>query len=162
MSLYVGSAVFVSGDTIAHKDTLKAMNGSWCGPLKGWIFPESKRAAVLEALGDAVSEGSAPEAPPLVPSKNANATLVISSYKKAILVTGDTREVMPQIKGLGGTWNRGLQAWLFPASKKDAVMSVLEEDETNTVTEGERQEERPKKKAKKECAQESDDEEDDD
>ena len=45
-----GKAVLVIGDTFSCKDSLKQIGGSWNKKLVGWIFPFSKKDAVVEAL----------------------------------------------------------------------------------------------------------------
>eukprot|EP00966_Prymnesium_polylepis_P148642 3433771-Prymnesium_polylepis.1 len=55
------------------------------------------------------------------------AELTVRPHKKAILVAGDTLKVKEQLKAIGGgSWNRSLQGWIFPGSKKDAVVLALE------------------------------------
>jgi len=56
----IGSAVLVSGDTYQHRDKIKDIGGgTWCKPLTGWIFPESKRADVQAALASLCGSTSA-------------------------------------------------------------------------------------------------------
>eukprot|EP00962_Isochrysis_galbana_P046791 scaffold18906_cov122-Isochrysis_galbana.AAC.6 len=43
-------AVLVTGDTMKVKDVLKGLKGTWNKTLKGWVFPGSQRAIVLETL----------------------------------------------------------------------------------------------------------------
>ena len=56
---------------------------------------------------------------------NASAALTIKAHKRAILVGGDTLKVKDQLKGLGGSWNRGLQGWIFPGSRRQEVVTLL-------------------------------------
>ena len=44
------NAILVTGDTKAVKDTLKALDGRWNGPLVGWVFQGSRRDEVVELL----------------------------------------------------------------------------------------------------------------
>ncbi|CAE7818984.1 SUB1 [Symbiodinium sp. CCMP2592] len=43
-------AVLVKGDTMSIKDLLKEKGGRWNGGLKSWLFPGSKKAAIIEDL----------------------------------------------------------------------------------------------------------------
>jgi hypothetical protein len=43
-------ALLVTGDTMKVKELLKGLKGSWNKTLKGWVFPGSQRATVLETL----------------------------------------------------------------------------------------------------------------
>ena len=175
MPVHVGSAVLVTGDTYSAKATLKSIGGgAWCAPLNGWVFPESKRAAVAAALGgDAsadASDAAAAEPPAPAPSVDANATLLLAKHKKALLVSGETLKVKEQLKSLRGKWNRGLNGWIFPFSAKDDVLKLLRQDAINKVEEdydddgsGSVQEPAPKKaKTAKVEVQHDDDDDDDD
>tara|TARA_B110001452_G_scaffold173627_1_gene145509 strand:+ start:1125 stop:1739 length:615 start_codon:yes stop_codon:yes gene_type:complete len=178
MPVHVGSAVLVTGDTYSAKATLKSIGGgAWCAPLNGWVFPESKRAAVASALGvDATagadaSDAAAAEPPAPTPSVDANATLLLGKHKKALLVTGETLKVKEQLKSLRGKWNRGLNGWIFPFSAKDDVLKLLRQDATNKVEEdydddddgsGSVQEPAPKKAKKPKVEVQHDDDDDDD
>jgi len=161
----VASALLVSGDTFAIKDQLKALGGTWVKSSSSWLLAADKRAELdvllgkqpvkqevkqeadgaLPASSDAESSAAASStpssstpsssAPALQPSTNANANLTIAPHKRAVLVTGDTLNVKDQLKSLGGSWNRGLKGWVFPGSKKAAVLALLNGDPTNTVSE---------------------------
>merc|ERR1719469_5238 len=54
-------------------------------------------------------------------------------YKKATLVTGETKKVKTQLSLLKGSWNKALAGWIFPAGSKDAVLELLRQDPTNQV-----------------------------
>jgi len=154
-------AILVTGDTMAVKEKLKSLGGSWNRPLQGWCFPATKSDALVELLrqdsanmvtvldteiadpaasqagepatgGAAASESASSGGPQ--PSQNANASLTVKPHKKAILVTGDTMAVKEQLTSLGGSWNRPLQGWCFPGGRKDAVVELLRRDTTNNVT----------------------------
>ncbi len=106
---------------------------------------------------------SAPPQPPAaaaVPSVNAQASLTIRPHKKAILVEGDTMNVKQQLKAAGGSWNRALGAWVFPAKRQAEVTALLQADPTNTVTVPSSSAAPPAKKAKTELDPEEDDDED--
>ena len=139
VGVHVGSAVLVTGDTMALKDKLKGVGGGqWNKQFGGWLFPESKRAEVTAALEDAgatIHAGAAAEPAPAEPSVDANAQLVIAPHKKAILVTGDTKKVKEQLMALRGSWNKFLCGWCFPGSRRSEVLALLRADPTNTVTE---------------------------
>ena len=180
MPVNIGSAVLVTGDTYSAKGTLKSIGGgAWCAPLNGWVFPESKRAAIATALGvDAststdASDAAAAALPAPSPSVDMNATLLLSKHKRALLVTGETLKVKDQLKALRGKWNRGLNGWIFPFSAKDAVVELLRQDATNKVEvdldddgggggSGSTQEPAPKKAKKPKLEVQHDDDDDDD
>ena len=44
--------------------------------------------------------------------------LCMASYKKAVLVTGNTKPVKERLKQLGGRWNWTLRGWVFPGSAR--------------------------------------------
>lgn len=54
------------------------------------------------------------------------ASIWLEAHGKAILVKGDTMQIKDFLKTKGGKWNGGLKSWLFPGSKKDAVMQDLQ------------------------------------
>lgn len=55
------------------------------------------------------------------------ATINIETHgKKAMTVTGDTLQIKDLLKELGGTWNKGLNSWVFPGAKKEEVVATLE------------------------------------
>ena len=56
--------------------------------------------------------------------------LTVAPHKKAMLVTGDTRECKEQLKALGGGWNKALGGWCFPGSKKDDLLAALQAEPT--------------------------------
>ena len=60
--------------------------------------------------------------------------LIVAPHKKAILVTGDTRECKDQLKGLGGGWNRALGGWCFPGTKQDELLAALRAESTIELT----------------------------
>lgn len=135
----VGSAVLVTGDTKDVRDDLKKIGeGVWVQSMSGWLFPESKRAAVEAALAgkativpaSSIASASAP-----VPSVAAGATLSVRPHKKAILVTGETMKVKDQLKSLHGSWNKTLQGWIFKGSDREKVLELLRQDATNSVSE---------------------------
>ena len=133
----IGSAVLVTGNSYSVKDSLKKVGeGTWCKPLNGWVFPEHKRKAVEEACkaaGASVETGEAVKAAPTA-SASANATLKVVRHKKAVLVTGDTRAVKTQLSALGGSWNGKLGGYILPGKSGGAVVALLREDPTNSVT----------------------------
>jgi len=133
----IGSAVLVTGNSYSVKDSLKQVGeGTWCKPLNGWVFPESKRAeveAACKAAGATVETGEAVKATPTA-SANANAALKVVRHKKAILVTGDTKLVKTQLGAIGGSWNGKLGGWILPGKSGGAVVALLRADPTNTVT----------------------------
>ena len=138
--------VTVNFKDVALREKIKGLGATWCKPLSGWILPESARAAaqtyvdggeptaadVARARGG--NRGGSLEDPE--PTANANAKLVISPHKKAIMVAGETMKVKEVLKALGGSWNKALGGWIFQGSKKDQVLRVLRKDPTNTVEEG--------------------------
>ena len=80
-SFNITSCVLVTGDTFGVKNQLKELGGEWCKPLKGWVLPEERRAAVLSALGgdaSVASSSSLPATPAVQPSVGANASLTFS------------------------------------------------------------------------------------
>jgi hypothetical protein len=133
----IGSAVLVTGNSYSVKDSLKSVgDGAWCKTLNGWVFPEHKRdevEAACRAAGATVETGQAVKAAP-VASTNANAVLKVVRHKKAILVTGDTKLVKTQLGAFGGSWNVKLGGWILPGKSGGAVVALLREDPTNTVT----------------------------
>ena len=82
---------------VALREKIKGLGATWCKPLSGWVLPESARAAaqtyvdggeptaadVARASGG--DRGGSLEDPE--PTANANAKLVISPHKKAIMVS---------------------------------------------------------------------------
>ena len=97
-AVLIGTAVLVTGNSYSVRDTLKQVGeGSWCKGLNGWVFPESKRdevEAACKKAGAVVEAGNTVKAPPTA-SIAANATLNVSSHKKAILVTGAVSHPIP-------------------------------------------------------------------
>ena len=132
-----GKAILVAGDTKPVKEELKTLSGRWNGSLGGWIFPASKKEEILSELrkkhtvteagfsaatagttGVATSStAAASSAATVVPSVDANASVVVVPHKKAILVTDavqgsqDTKRVKETLKALGGSWNGSLGGW---------------------------------------------------
>lgn len=49
----------------------------------------------------------------------------IKDYKNAILVTGDTKPIKETLKSARGMWNKALQGWIFPKSKRGEVERLL-------------------------------------
>ena len=47
-------------------------------------------------------------------------------------------QVKETLKSLKGSWNRGLQGWIFQANRREEVISALRKDPTNTVTESDK------------------------
>lgn len=140
MAATISSALLVTATSKEAKAAIKASGGAWVSSLNGWIFPEAQRASVTEALKaagvgvndpGAASSAAAPAA--VLPSVKANAGLAVKAHKRAILVTGDTLKVKPQLSGLKGKWNRALVGWIFPASRRQEVVDFLRQDPTNTV-----------------------------
>jgi hypothetical protein len=50
-------------------------------------------------------------------------SITVYNYKKAILLKGDTKPHKQRIQELGGSWNKKLEGWIFPQSKKEALFS---------------------------------------
>ena len=135
MPVVIGAMVLVSGDTYEVKDECKALGGVWVKGM-GWAFPEQKRSEVEAALGkqsvtnapsqeqkastgDGAAGSSETEKNVEVrPSVNADATLLVSTHKRAIIVTGETLKVKEQLRQLKGGWNKGLQGWVFQVYNK--------------------------------------------
>ena len=160
----IGSAVLVTGNSYSVKDSLKKVGeGTWCKPLNGWVFPEHKRSAVeqaCKAAGATVETGEAVKAAP-TPSIEAHAVLKVVRHKKAVLVTGDTKLVKEQLGALGGSWNGKLGGYILPGKSGGAVVALLRQDPTNTVTAGDDTSEPAAKKAKREAKDDDEDDEDD-
>lgn len=53
------------------------------------------------------------------------AHLRVSFHGKAILLTGETRQVKEFLKSVGGSWNPKLTGWVFPGSRKKEVLEQL-------------------------------------
>lgn len=53
------------------------------------------------------------------------ATVFLGPYKNCVAVAGDTRAIRATLKQLGGQWNSSMVAWVFPADKRDEVLSGL-------------------------------------
>ena len=161
----IGSAVLVTGNSYSVKDSLKKVGeGTWCKPLNGWVFPEHKRSAVEEACkaaGATVETGEAVKAAP-TPSIEANAVLKVVRHKKAVLVTGDTKLVKAQLGALGGSWNGKLGGYILPGKSGGAVVALLRQDPTNTVTAGDDTSEPAAKRAKHEAKPAREDADDND
>ena len=99
--------VTVDFKDVALREKIKGLGATWCKPLSGWILPESARAAaqtyvdggeptaadVARASGG--DRGSSLEDPE--PTANANAKLVISPHKKAIMVSYNKKAIMVSV-----------------------------------------------------------------
>jgi hypothetical protein len=146
------------------RETFKTLGAVWVRDLKGWVFPEASRLAVSKVIaGEEVDEDDLegvvdPTADPS-PSVNANAVLSVSMHKKAVLVSGDTREVKDVLKAMKGSWNKGVGGWIFPGSKKEQILRVLRADETNDVTEGKTKKKREEEEEDEESGEEDEKEE---
>ena len=97
------------------------------------VLSQDERIAAARASAIDIDQLAAHAAPLKLPNMG---TLVVTPYKKAVAVTGDTKNVKDILKALGGRWNSGLTAWLFPGSRKDEVVAGLREAGT-TVNVGE-------------------------
>ena len=53
------------------------------------------------------------------------AKLTAQTHGKAVLITGDTKVVKDLLRSQSGRWNSSLTGWLFPASKREAVVGAL-------------------------------------
>lgn len=133
--------VGVYGDTRPIKDALKRLGGRWNSSLMTWVFPASQRGDLLRDLAiqypaltiveqDEVAFlqtlqshlGTSVATDLSSGKKNA---LSVSTYKKAIFVTGDTRPVKDQLKRLNGRWNPGLAGWIFGGKKPRVLLQAL-------------------------------------
>mmetsp|Transcript_41278 Transcript_41278/g.68675 ORF Transcript_41278/g.68675 Transcript_41278/m.68675 type:complete len:303 (+) Transcript_41278:58-966(+) len=154
------NAILVTGDTLKAKEQLKALRGGWNRSLQGWCFPVSKKDEVVAALrkggkfdvqvqsaedgtdaslspagitGQSATATASTSAIAVAGSDASKPSLVVKTHKKAILVTGDTLKAKEKLKALNGGWNRSLQGWCFPASKKNEVVAMLRKDDTFNV-----------------------------
>ena len=60
-------------------------------------------------------------------AEKATVTLIVATYKKSILVTGDTMDAKDALKGAGGSWNRSLKGWIFRPGAKEAILRLASE-----------------------------------
>ena len=60
-------------------------------------------------------------------------SLQIQTHGKGYLVTGDTKDYKETLKSLGGSWNRGLQGWVFSKSRYDELTREFGENLTQTT-----------------------------
>jgi len=88
------------------------------------------------------------------PSPPTAMPIYIESHGRAIKLTGDTLKHKDAIKGLKGSWNGPLKAWMFPGSRRadvraalSKVVEVIDKDEPGTT--------KPTKGAKKRTADDS-------
>eukprot|EP00967_Tisochrysis_lutea_P133808 scaffold235453_cov40-Tisochrysis_lutea.AAC.1 len=146
--------VLVAGETYQVRDQLKAIGGgTWCKPLGGWVFPDDKRATIMQVLDKAglshrhnapgasaanKQESAAVNAAAAKDASStacAGATLTVAPHKRALLVTGETMKVKDVLKSLHGSWNKTLKGWVFPGSQRATLLETLRADASNTVTE---------------------------
>ena len=147
------AAAGMTADATASPSAVQAHPGAptkaevreWCRQRHGSEWYTVDKAARLQEAHAALSVLQPAPPPPAtaplaaaapVPSVGASATLMVAPHKKAILVTGETVKVKDTLQSLGGSWNRQLNGWCFPGSKRGAVLSVLCHDATNRVTTG--------------------------
>jgi len=93
-----GKAILIKGDTMMIKDFLKSKGGKWSGPLKSWIFPGSKKAALVEDLQssgkvksveDRTDGSAAPAAPAAAPPAKPAAKAREGPAKRAAASDGE-------------------------------------------------------------------------
>jgi len=147
--------VLVTGDTLGNKAHLKAVGGAtWEARLEAWRFRDKTVAelrAELEKRGVAVDEDTA-EGDAVArrearlqgvkgatlaraAAAQAHAHVRVSRHKRAVLVTGDTKQLVDALRALGGKWIRTLGGWCLPGSARVELLSALRADSTNVVTE---------------------------
>ncbi|CAK9082274.1 unnamed protein product [Durusdinium trenchii] len=72
------------------------------------------------------------------------ASVWLEAHGKAVVVKGDTMQIKDFLKLKGGKWNSNLKSWIFPGSKKAALLQDLQncgtvkkvEDKTGSTTNG--------------------------
>eukprot|EP00656_Telonema_subtile_P042918 TRINITY_DN4896_c0_g1_i1.p1 TRINITY_DN4896_c0_g1~~TRINITY_DN4896_c0_g1_i1.p1 ORF type:complete len:171 (-),score=47.46 TRINITY_DN4896_c0_g1_i1:365-877(-) len=162
MSVNLGSACLVTGDTMDCKDALKALGGVWVRPMQGWLFHESQRAQVEAALantGAEITKGAAPEAAAAA-SQVKEKHVTVEPYKRAVLCKGDTKPASAHLKKLGGRWNPSLKGWILKGGVKDELVETLRGDKKLKLTveelerTGEEPPARPAKKKKRNADEE--------
>ena len=147
--------MLVTGDTLGNKAHLKAVGGAtWEARLEAWRFRDKTVAelrAELEKRGVAVDEDTA-EGDAVArrearlqgvkgatlaraAAAQAHAHVRVSRHKRAVLVTGDTKQLVDALRALGGKWIRTLGGWCLPGSARVELLSALRADSTNVVTE---------------------------
>lgn len=104
-----GKGVLVKGDTRGIKDLLKELGGKWNGKLVGWMYPGSKRDALLKALGSnarvssvidktggAATAASASSAPAVTATKRA-ASMSDREDEEALVAPNPATVVAPEV-----------------------------------------------------------------
>jgi len=138
------AGVCVSGPgTFKARGALAKLDGSWSKSQRAWVFAAGSFEKVktgLEADYDVEVQ-----APTSAEKKKASldeqkrlamdlrvdedTDVDIVNHKRAILVKGThLKPINDKLKALGGTWNKGLRGWVFPASRASEVVAGLAED----------------------------------
>jgi hypothetical protein len=130
---YTERAIMVKGDTMPYMKELKKAGGRWYGYHQGWIFPKTKKSIVQKLVDASKERKSSPgmkrkdysQKP--ITEKGEEVMPYVEDYsEKSIIVRGDTRPYKEEIKKAGGSWNKSLQGWIFPKTKKSMVQDLVD------------------------------------
>jgi uncharacterized protein (UPF0216 family) len=59
--------------------------------------------------------------------------IIISDYKKSIIISGPTKDYKEIFKSIGCSWNSTLKGWIYQKSNEDKLIQILKDKEIKFV-----------------------------
>jgi len=165
MKTLSGKGLWVSGNTVNHKDKLKEMGGSWNSSRKSWVFsiqkqqilldyfqlsseqiiPEVEKKLEVKSVSANIPSANIPSTnipsanipSTNIPSANIPSSITIMKTKsgKGLWVLGDTKNIKNKLLEMGGKWNSTRKSWVFSIKKIKDLVDLFNIDEDKITQE---------------------------